>query len=142
MRVSRATSGAGDWTPVLSVGELGAVAVHLVELGHIAGCSSSAGSTPRPGAAAGVEVDAGGVGAAVRVSRATSGAGDWTPALNAGELGAVAVHLVELGHVAALDAGELAMALAYMAPEQIAGPWRRGAPRPVRTFRRTGGGGL
>ncbi|MGK3982340.1 hypothetical protein WME99_04850 [Sorangium sp. So ce136] len=37
MRVLRATSGAGDWTPVLSAGELGAVAVHLVELGAVAG---------------------------------------------------------------------------------------------------------
>ncbi|XYH97137.1 hypothetical protein ACMHYB_56780 [Sorangium sp. So ce1128] len=46
-RRSRATSGAGDWTPVLSAGELGAVVER--------------GPTPRPGRARrgpGVEVDA------------------------------------------------------------------------------------
>ncbi|WP_437635570.1 hypothetical protein [Sorangium sp. So ce854] len=36
MRVSRATSALETGTPVLSAGELGAVAVHLVELGAVA----------------------------------------------------------------------------------------------------------
>ncbi|WP_437281285.1 hypothetical protein WME90_12200 [Sorangium sp. So ce375] len=129
MRVSRATSGAGDWTPVLSAGELGAVAVHLVELGRVAGILLERGL----GAAAW----RGRTGRGRRRALATGH--QWS---RPGELAAIAAHLVELGHVAALNAGELAIALAYLAREQIAGPRRRGAPRRVRTFRRTGGGGL
>ncbi|XXT17351.1 hypothetical protein WME94_44705 [Sorangium sp. So ce429] len=72
--------GAGNWTPVLSAGERGAVAVHLVELGHVAGelleggLDAAAWTAERP-----------------RRSRAVWGAGDWTPVLSAGERGAVAV---------------------------------------------------
>ncbi|WP_159397552.1 hypothetical protein [Sorangium cellulosum] len=49
-----------------------------------------------------------------------SGAGDWTPVLSAGELGAVAVHLVELCHVAALDTGELAIVDGTRAEDEAA----------------------
>ncbi|WP_437307075.1 hypothetical protein [Sorangium sp. So ce388] len=50
-RRSRDTSGGGDWTPVLSAGEHGTVAVHLVGLGHLAGEVRERGPVSRPGQA-------------------------------------------------------------------------------------------
>ncbi|WP_437685491.1 hypothetical protein [Sorangium sp. So ce176] len=52
----------------------------------------------------------------------------------------MAVHLIEFGHVAA-DAGDLAIALTYTAPEQIAGRGVEEHRGGVRTFRRTEGSG-
>ncbi|XYH93685.1 hypothetical protein ACMHYB_38380 [Sorangium sp. So ce1128] len=82
-RRSRAGSGAGDRTPVLSAGE-------LLERG----LAPRPGRTAeRPRASRRTPASAG----RSYSSRATSGAGDWTPVLSAGELGAVAGELLERG---------------------------------------------